>query len=69
MINLSWYELLIIYCLENGSKKLSDDYIARNINLSVEDYRSVLSAIKSSGIYDLISKYVSRNLSQKEIMV
>lgn len=60
---LSWYMLLIIYCLENGKKKLSEEYIAENIGMKLDEFRETMSMIRTSGIYDIVGSYIHGNLS------
>lgn len=60
---LSWYILLIIYCLENGKKRLSEEYIAENIGMELDEFKDTMSVIKTSGIYDIVGNYIHSNLS------
>lgn len=56
--NLNWYTMLLIYCLENGSKKIPHSKIAESLDMSINEYIYSVSFLKKTGLYSIIGKHV-----------
>lgn len=56
--NLKWSIVLLIYCLENGSKDISRYNIAKSLGLSIDEYNTLTEFLEYSGVYKLANKYI-----------